>query len=351
MKSLTVSNYIACLFALLLVSVTAHAARVDDLFQIEVAAAGRETGSRDAALGQALGEVLVRVTGSAESLSQPSLKPLLKNPSRFAQQFRFRDIPTEMPGQAKQLRLWVQFDGVALAREVREAGLPYWGSERPDVLLWLAIDDRGRRYLVSDNSGGSVARALSQAAYRRGLPLTLPLMDLEDQRAVQFTDVWGGFVASLEEASQRYRPQVILVGKLGRSGASGGWRGSWNLLGAGSQQSWTSHAASLEAAVEQGIGEASEWLALQYAVVATDETVRSLVVEGVQGLEDYARVSKYLASLTPVDRVQVARVTGQELEFSLTLRSEERNLLQLITLGRVLQAIEEPSAWRFRLIP
>ena len=124
-----------------------------------------------------------------------------------------------------------------------------------------------------------------------------------------------------------------------------------NLLGAGDQQSWTSHAATLEAGVEQGIDEASERLALQYAAVATDETVRSLVVEGVQGLEDYARVSKYLASLTPVDRVQVARVSGQELEFSLNLSSEERNLLQLITLGRVLQPIEEPSAWRFRLNP
>jgi hypothetical protein len=351
MKPLPKRNYIACLFALLLVSVTAHAARVDDLFQVEVAAAGRDPGSRDAALGQALRQVLVRVTGSTESLRNPSIGPLLKNPSRFAQQFRFRDIPPETPGQAEQLKLWVQFDGVALAREVREAGLPYWGSERPDVLLWLAIDNRGRRYLVSDNSGGSAARSLAQAASRRGLPLTLPLMDLEDQRAVQFTDVWGGFVGSLQEASQRYRPQVILVGKLGRSGTSGGWRGSWNLLGAGGQQSWTSHAANLEAAVEQGIGEASEWLALQYAVVATDEAVRSLLVEGVQGLEDYARVSKYLASLTPVEQVQVARVNGQEVEFSLNLNSEERNLLQVITLGRVLQAIEEPSGWRFRLNP
>jgi len=348
---LTVRNYIACLFALLLVSVTAHAARVDDLFQVEVAAAGRDAGSRDAALGQALGQVLLRITGSAESLNKSSIKPVLKNPSRFAQQYRFREIPAETPGQAEQLMLWVQFDGVALAREVREAGLPYWGSERPDVLLWLAIDNRGRRYLVSDNSEGSVAHSLSQSAYRRGLPLTLPLMDLEDQRAVQFTDVWGGFVGSLQEASQRYRPQVILVGKLGRSGTSGGWRGSWNLLGDGSQQSWTSHAANLEAAVEQGIGEASEWLALQYAVVATDEAVRPLLVEGVQGLEDYARVSKYLASLTPVEQVQVVRVNGQEVEFSLELNSEERNLLQVITLGRVLQAIEEPSAWRFRLNP
>ncbi|MGB5726942.1 MAG: DUF2066 domain-containing protein, partial [Thiogranum sp.] len=230
---MTVRNYIACLFALLLVSVTTHAARVDDLFQVEVTAGGRDARSRDAALGEALGQVLVRITGSTESLSKSTLKPLFKNPSRFAQQYRFREIPAETPGQAEHLRLWVQFDGVALAREVREAGLPYWGSERPDVLLWLAIDDRGRRYLVSDNSGGSVARSLSQSAYRRGLPLTLPLMDLEDQRAVQFTDVWGGFVGALESASQRYRPQVILVGKLGRSGASGGWRGSWDLLGAG----------------------------------------------------------------------------------------------------------------------
>ena len=42
------------------------------------------------------------------------------------------------------------------------------------------------------------------------------LLDLQDQRAVQFTDVWGGFVGSVESASQRYRPQVILLGKLAR---------------------------------------------------------------------------------------------------------------------------------------
>lgn len=354
-KSLTVPNCIACLFALMLASASAAAARVDDLFQVEVPAAGRDPASRDAALGQALGEVLLRVTGSAESLRDPSVKPLFKNPSRFAQQFRFREVPAQPAAeQAEQLTLWVQFDGVALAREIREAGLPYWGTERPDVLIWLAVDDRGRRYLVSDNSEGSVSRSLSAAADRRGLPLTLPLMDLEDRRAVQFTDVWGGFVGSLEAASQRYRPQVILVGKLGHSGASGGWRGSWSLLGTGTPQSWTSHAPTLEAAVDQGIGEASEWLALQYAVVATDASVHTLVVEGIEGLADYARVSRYLASLTPVDEVQVSRVSGQEVEFSLHLNSEERSLLRVITLGRVLQANEEPSqpsAWRFRLNP
>ena len=200
MRSLIVRNLLLYLSALLLVALPTQAARVNDLFQVEVAAGGRDAASRDAALGEALRQVLVRVTGSTESLQSPSITPLLKSPSRFAQQFRFREIPQEMVGHEEQLRLWVQFDGVALAREVRKAGLPYWGSERPDVLLWLAIDERGRRYLVSDNSTGGVARAVSQAAYRWALPLTLPLMDLEGQRAVQFTDVWGGFVGTLQAA-------------------------------------------------------------------------------------------------------------------------------------------------------
>ena len=50
-------------------------------------------------------------------------------------------------------------------------------------------------------------------------------------------------------------------------------------------------------------------------------------------------------------KVLACRVNGREVEFSLNLNSDERNLLQVITLGRVLQAIEEPSAWRFRLNP
>jgi hypothetical protein len=104
MKPLSVRHCIVCLFALLLLTLTAHAARVDDLFQVEVAAAGRDAGSRDAALRQALGQVLLRITGTAESLSEPSLRPLLKNPSRFAQQFRFRDIPTESRWPAKCAR-------------------------------------------------------------------------------------------------------------------------------------------------------------------------------------------------------------------------------------------------------
>ena len=351
MNRLTVRNLAPLLLGLLLVSTSVHSARLTGLFQTEVDAGGRDPGSRDAALGLALQDVLVRVTGSGSSVNEPAAQALLKEPRRFVEQFRFLDAPARPPDTAQRLRLWVQFDGVALAREIRRAGLPYWGRERPDLLVWLAVDDRGQRYLVAENAGRAAADALRQAASQRGLPLTLPLMDLQDQRAVQFTDVWGGFVGSVETASQRYRPQVILLGKLERSKGRSDWRADWTLLGNGNKQSWTSHANGLVAGVDQGIAEAADWLAVRYAVVSADASVRPLVVEGVQSLEDYARVSKYLASLAPVESVQVARVSGQEVEFNLQLRAAERNLLQVITLGKLLQQSGDPSAWRFQLTP
>ncbi|MFQ5643220.1 MAG: DUF2066 domain-containing protein [Thiogranum sp.] len=343
---------LACLLlGLMLVSAAAHAARVTDLFRIEVDAGGRDTVARDAALGVALHDVLVRVTGSTDAVKGPAAQALLKQPGRFVEQFRFLDAPARAPDSEQQLRLWVQFDGVALAREIRRAGLPYWGRERPDVLVWLAVDDRGQRYLVGEDSQSVAVDALHRAASGRGLPLTVPLMDLQDQRAVKFTDVWGGFVGSVQAASQRYRPQVILLGKMERARGRSDWRIEWTLLGDGSRQNWRGRANGLAAGIGQGIAGAADWLAVQYAVMSADASLRSLVVEGVRNLEDYARVSRYLASLAPVEVVQVARVSGEEVEFNLQLRAAERNLRQVLTLGKLLRPSGDPILWRFELTP
>ena len=349
MKRLIVPNLISLILGLLLAT-GAQAVRLDNLFQIEVDAAGRDRVARDAALQQALREVLVRVTGTGELVADPAAQALLKKPGRFVEQFRFSSRLVQA-GQPAQLRLWVQFDGVALAREIRRAGLPYWGSERPDVLVWLAVDDRGQRFLVSESTENEAVAALSQAAARHGLPLTLPLMDLEDQRAVSFTDVWGGFIGSVRDASRRYRPQVILLGRLERSGRATDWRAEWTLLGTDDNRSWRVHADTLAAAVAQGVAGTGEILATQYAVVSADASLRALVVEDVRGLADYARVMKYLAALAPVEGVQVKRVSGSEVEFDLQLSADAHSLRQVIALGKLLQAIDVPEAWRFRLNP
>jgi len=338
------------LLSTLLAAPPVSATRVNHLFEAEVDAAGRDTAARDAALGVALEQVVVRLTGSSAALQSAAGANLLKDPGRFAEQFRFNELPATDTRPA-QLKLWVQFDGVSLSRELREAGLPYWGAERPDVLAWVAVDDGGQRYLLSETGGQAVAEPLKQAAQRRGLPLTLPLLDLEDQRGVAFTDVWGGFLGRIEAASQRYNPQVIVTARLERDRPNGEWRTDWQLMDQGTRQSWSSRAATLEAAVNGGVADVAQWLAQRYAVIATQTGVRTLVVDNVRSLDDYAKLSRYLASLSPVDRVDVLRVVDQEVEYSLRLNADERNLLQLIALGRVLQRTADPAGWRFHLNP
>jgi hypothetical protein len=335
--------------SLLLGPPLARATRLDHLYEAEVPAAGRDAGARDAALGVALEEVLARLTGSRAAPQTAAGARLLESPGRFVEQYRFNESPAS-DDQPRRLMLWAQFDGVSLARELRQVGLPYWGAERPDVLVWLAVDDRGRRYLLSESGERPAAEAMRQAAQRRGLPLTLPLLDLEDQGALQFTDVWGGFFGRIETASQRYQPQVILTGRLERA-AQGGWRAEWQMADQGNRQSWTSRADNLESAIDTGVSDAAAWLAQRYAVISTQAGMRPLVVDGVRNLDDYARVSRYLASLSPVDRVDLVGVKDQEVEFNLKLSADERNLRQLISLGRVLQRADDPTAWRFRLNP
>jgi hypothetical protein len=347
MKSLIPRYCVLCMLVLLSALTPAWAARVDNLYQVEVAAAGRSNAAYQDALRDALAEVLVRVTGSPRELSSPAARALLRDADRFVEQYRFRELPAlEADGQPR-LHLGVTFDGVALAREIRAAGLPYWGSERPDLLVWMAVDDRGRRYLVSESEQGEGNASVTDLASRFGVPITLPLMDLEDEREVQFTDVWGGFFERIQAASRRYRPQAILVGRLESSG--GAWRGSWSLHGAGAAQDWTSRGDDFSAAASGGVGGAAERLASQYAVAGSAASARELVVEGVDRIEKFARAYEYLSSLTIVDGVDVVRVGDGEVQFELRLSAQEHSLQQEIGLGRLLRPVGDPANWRFRL--
>lgn len=348
MKGSLLRRALLCCLCLLAFDQSALAARLDNLFQANAPAAGRDPEARQTALKQALATVLVRITGDAAVTREEAAQPLLREPGRFVTQYRFSETPAAVPGEAAELRLWAQFDEVALTRALRERGLPYWGRDRPDVLVWLAVDDSGKRFLVSDSSSNSLAGELRNAAMEYGLPVSLPLLDLQDQRAVSFSDLWGGFLGAVQKASERYRPQVVLVGRVDRS--RGGWRGQWSLLGAGARQNWTAHGTSAADVVRTGFATAAGQLASQYAAVGSDRVSQVISVRGIGKLEDYAKVQNYLASLSPVEQVQVAMVAGDEVQFSLRLNTSEQGLMRLIRLGRVLEPASGDIPWQFRLI-
>jgi len=339
--------------ALALWAVAATAAPVRHLFQAQVPVTDHSAEQRSGGIRAAFEEVLVRLTGQSDVTQLPAAQDLLKQPGRFLQQYRYRrHAPADTTKDATPLWLWVRFDGRALEQAVRRAGLPLWGRERPRTLIWLAVEDNGRRYLVSSDDDNDVRARIEQDARRRGVPVLFPLMDLEDQRKVQFADVWGGFLDVVVDASKRYNTPNVLVGRLQHT-ASGSWNARWSMELDNQEHNWQVTDSSLDKLLAAGVNGAAERLASRLAVRpgAGGEQAVSLTVEGVHSLQDYSRVTHYLSSLTPVQNLAVTRLDGGRLGLSLQLEGDPGTLDQYLALGEVLNKVPDSPQRVYRLRP
>jgi hypothetical protein len=325
-----------------------QAARVSDLFAAEVPAAELGDQSLDAAFGQALGRVLVKVTGRRSAAGDAEIAAAFGDPSVLVQQYR-----SDAAGN-----LWVQFDSVALKRMLDAAGQPIWPEDRPGTLIWLAVDTgRGGREILAaapdgansqvsaQRAGGgsrsqrlleAVREELLEAASGRGLPVVLPLVDSDDLSVVGFADIWGDFDEPVTSASQRYDADLILIGRA-RVFGPGEARARWTVLMANERYNW-------EGGITDGPEELADLLALQMATTADSARNIRVRVAGIDSFDGYGEVSTYLSGLGIVETCDVEWVEGSVVMFTLRVRGDEDQLMRSIALRRLLQPVESEPA-------
>jgi len=344
----------------LLVAAPTGAVVVDNLYRAEVAVAGKGEEAREQGFREALERVIVRVAGREDVLDGDELEPLLEDPARLVQQYQYSPIDRDASGtgegndtadglsgeadgddadsEAPTHRLQVTFAASRVDEALDERGVTIWGSQRPEILLWLAVDEGQRRYIVSADGDSPIQQRLASAAERRGLPLLLPLMDTDDRRRVDFVDIKGEFFDAVREASNRYRAENLLVGYIERRG--GEWTGQWHLLGIGERRTWRDTASARADVVDAGVGGTTRRIAAAFAGRAGEVQPIDLHVRGVGDLAAYAEVSSYLESLARVESVAVASVAPVEAVFRVTVQGQIAQLERAITLGDTLQAVE-----------
>ena len=317
------------------------------LFESEIVVSDQSPQVRNAALDGALREILVRVTGQPDVLNSEAARSLLASSQQLVQQYRYF---TESGKEPPLLKLWVRFDGAAIRQALQQQGVAYWGGERPDTLVWLAVEDRGNRYVVAPGEGGDVYREVEAAGRSRGVPLIFPLMDLEDQTRVRFADIWGGYTATVISASQRYSPPAILIGRLNRT-ASGGWAARWQLEMGGRRHAWSDTHPELAALAGQGINELAGLQAAQLAVTTPDAAGSDIVitVDGINDLAAYARTGNYLAALSAVRSVQLDEASGAAIHYRLQLNGNLQDLERTVAVGSMLEPVRDGMAGHFRL--
>ncbi|HIE56534.1 MAG TPA: DUF2066 domain-containing protein, partial [Chromatiaceae bacterium] len=199
-----------------------------DLFSATVPLAEDTSEARQRAMGAALHAVLVKSSGRQVSARRPEVGTMLKRAESHVQEFRYLNAPSDQEEGEPRKMLWVRFDRRAVGRLLRELGLSPWEGGRPELLLWLAVDEQGRRRLADPELDRDLLEAASSAARARGFTLLRPLMDLQDRNALGPADLWVGDRQGIRDASARYGRPVPLVGRL--SGWNEQFEIKWLLL-------------------------------------------------------------------------------------------------------------------------
>jgi hypothetical protein len=320
-------------------SLTLQAAAVQNMYEVLLPVTDQHQQSRYAAFEQGFAEVLVRVSGNS---NLPTIN--MADAPSYVQQYRYLQL--EKPGTAAVPRegelvathsLWMQFDETAIKKLLRSNGLSVWGAQRPAVLVWMAVRDGQNRYILHEQDISPIRDAVMAEGTRRGLPLIWPSVNDKNNKSVQFTDLWGGFFESVQQASQGYAASAVLVGRMDWQ-KQNGWQINWSLLLNGQVQNWSQRSTELPVLMAAGINPVASQLATRFAVMETPSGVATLniLVNGVASAEAYAKVAHYLQSMALVKQVYATDISPGQAQFHLDINGGEDELRRTIALERIL---------------
>lgn len=314
-----------------------QAVPVEDLYVAELLVT--DEGPRQLRSGAQAGllQVLVRVSGRVDIENSSLVRNALRNPAAYYYQYSYEstdktlvDGANEVP--ARLLRL--HFEPSAIAALLRDANLPVWGSNRPALLFWIAVNEGGERRILSEADDSPIVRSLVDQARQRGLPVMFPILDLEDASQISVAEVWGAFLDRISQASVRYSPDLVMTARLQQE-LSGGWTGRWSRQ---LDQGWlTSETAGLspDEMAREMVDRLVDEVAERYALSSSRDRIR-LTIDGVIALPDYAVLSGYLEQLTPVLSSSIVALQGDVAIFDLQVEGEMQQLIEIIKLdGRL----------------
>lgn len=332
------------------------AVEVKDLYSAKVPVASQSQKDRTQALRQAMALILVKVGGQNTVLSDPLIKAELRYATRFVNNYRYERID-------QQHYLIAAFESSKINNLFVSANLPIWGSLRPQVIIWLVNEDGLNRKLVAESSRSALPKMIQDFSLVRGLPITLPLMDLDDASHITTSDVWGRFAEPIYFASQRYLADVVVTIRISNKSLVAAELSIENCQPLCQQKfvlDWSFiskiNGELIQELSEELQGENTETLLVtalanitdkiyQAYALSTDSNKEFLIdVANVDSLVAYVQVSDFLRSLTSVRSVKLVNASGSSRRFSLSLLGSQHAFLASLKLDNTLRQYIDPLA-------
>lgn len=247
----------------------------------------------------------------------------------------------------RELRLRLDFDRPSIRALLQQAGLPYWGQERPAVLLWAAIEDEQGVRFAED---ARLEYLLTEQARRVGLEIMRPLGDVLDLTEVTLQDVRGGFLDTAARAARRYDAGVVAMLDLRRQTRPAGeigWQARFRWSVGGREISVERWAETRAALIGDGLERMASSLAARYAVADAGggPSLWQVSVDGIVDEVQYAVILRYLGNLSVVEELKVLRAEERRVDFELLAGA---GLEAYLELGGLLMLEEREGERRLR---
>ena len=344
--------YQCALILSVVLSAPVFAKQISGLYDAKALVADQQAQSRLAGAQQGLLEVLQKVSGSPVDSGLPAVASALKIADQYLYQFSYAKVEEAerlLQPEAETLApgtnwLNMRFEGKAIQRIVKKASLPRWGTNRPTMLVWLAVDD-GQRQIIADGLDHLAHAALLDGAKRRGVPIVLPIYDLEDSIRLPMEQLWGMFSEGVVSASDRYGAESVLMARVVKM-EDGQWQGRWRFIFRDKEFDYEFQEETLDAQVLAGLSAGTQVLANAFALKSHGLTSNELRLDVLQvgNLKQYASLLKYLEKLAITKQVAVTGVKDKRISFDLSLNGSFAQLEQTLALDKKLVKKKVPEA-------
>ncbi len=332
-----ISIFLLAFTILLTMQSNAFAVEIKNIYQGK--ATIENQAQRNKAIRKALKGVLSKLLSDQARSDSEAIEAILAESPRYVQQYRFKNQhPSEVSTNGNSSKLLVvDFNPFALNTALEAQGFQIWGADRPEVLLWLVVEEKRKRNLFTADAMPELETVINNAVEQKGLTLLFPLMDLTDRRRLTVNDIWIGFDDRIRQASERYGVDHILAGRLLGKTANK-WNVDWKFLAQNQVDEWQAKSVSLEQAVQAGIDrvfqrmipvDASEGLDIGASEV-------EIKISGITNLSDAQQAENHLKSLSSVSSVEWLIIQPGFVVFGLTLNGDQKQLQQLLAIDESL---------------
>lgn len=315
---------------------SAHAVMVSDLYAVQVPVADQLAESRKVALQEALQQVVVKVTGSAQAMQSPDIQAQNSQADRFVKSFRYSKHPID-----NSLILDVVFAQDLLDKLLIQAKQPIWSKSRPLLLLWQGVEEKNQRRALAAETG-RWQLLFEQAFNERGLPLLWPTQDGEDQQALPLSSLWALSTTSTEQASKRYLADAQVVASL-KQLSDGSFVYQGILLNKSDRLMINAQDNTALGLARKVADQLAQFLASRYAITSMDiASGLQIDIAGIQNFQQYQDVLNYLKGNIAIKQLRLISVQQQRMRLELELSAPWEQVWSMLALDKRLTTSDQP---------